>query len=28
MKEVPMTLEEIFIAEMEGKEYDIRKVLR
>ena len=28
LKEVPMTLEEIFIAEMEGKEYDIRKVLR
>jgi len=28
MQEVPMTLEEIFIAEMEGKDYDIRKVLQ
>lgn len=27
-KEVPMTLEETFIAEMEGKGYDIRKVLQ
>ena len=27
IKEIPMTLEEIFIAEMEGKGYDIRKVL-
>lgn len=28
LKEVPMTLEETFIAEMEGKGYDIRKVLQ
>lgn len=28
IKEAPMSLEEIFIAEMEGKDYDIRKVLR
>ena len=27
IKEAPMSLEEIFIAEMEGKDYDIRKVL-
>ena len=27
-KEAPMTLEETFIAEMEGKDYDIRKVLQ
>lgn len=27
IKEAPMSLEEIFIAEMEGKNYDIRKVL-
>ncbi len=27
LKEAPMSLEEIFIAEMEGKDYDIRKVL-
>lgn len=27
VREVPMTLEEIFISEMEGKDYDIRKVL-
>lgn len=27
VREIPMTLEEIFIAEMEGKGYDIRKVL-
>ena len=28
VKEAPMSLEEIFIAEMEGKDYDIRKVLQ
>lgn len=28
LKEVPMTLEETFITEMEGKGYDIRKVLQ
>ena len=27
VREASMSLEEIFIAEMEGKDYDIRKVL-
>ena len=27
IREAPMSLEEVFIAEMEGRDYDIRKVL-